>query len=79
MVPLHAALLPWTTGINVGVLYPDVEDVTRCPKCGEADTLKANGWHTADVQQYGLLTCSSCKSHARNSHVKRRVNVRGVS
>lgn len=63
---------------NLGVYYNDATDVTRCPHCGEADTLKASGWYTADVQRYGLLTCTACGGHARNNHVKSRATVRGV-
>ncbi len=63
---------------NLGAYYNDATDVLRCPHCGEADTLKASGWYTADVQRYGLLTCSSCGGHARNNHVKAKTAVRGV-
>lgn len=63
---------------NLGVYYNDATDVLRCPHCGEADTLKASGWYTADVQRYGLLTCTACGGHARNNHVKAKTTVRGV-
>ena len=65
-------------GLNLGLQYLDAEDVNRCPTCGKAGTLKADGWYTAAVQIYGLLRCSSCGGLARNNHVKSKSRVRGV-
>ena len=72
------ALRPWIPGLNLGALYPDAVERQRCPACGKADTLRADGWHLAAVQVYGELRCSECGAIARNNHVKQRTSVRPV-
>ena len=66
-------------GINLGLYYPDCEDVNRCPRCGAADTLRDAGWYTAEQFRYAMRRCDACGGLARSGHIKRRSNVRSVS
>jgi hypothetical protein len=66
-------------GINLGVYYPDCEDVNRCPRCGEADTLRDAGWYTAEQYRYAMRRCDACGGLSRLGHIKRRSGVRAVS
>jgi hypothetical protein len=68
-------LLPYVTGINLGLLGTDGARV--CTNCG-SENLEPAGWAMTAVTRYPSYRCSDCQTLMRGKHRSAAVPMRGI-